>query len=285
MSNNDIGNMSMTVDRTIARGMQFTPVCVYIGEWLSGTSKSIALPITFTEVGIMNFASNPQKGDDKTAWVAPQADYRTYTFTELKPIFASMVDQGREFGGSAFVDKVPSHTNTRKAFATMFSHTYTVSKGDNEGQVRNLVAHAMANVRNAHKRIDASNLQKATVEAGKAWYVEGDEKCIAYTTEKKARKAWARHKDNYGANWYTQDKADRLAEAKVYQQAEAVGKVEQVQVNTYTLTTITTMPAIQVCKLAKNAGAPKEVHTGTGAKNRCIAWFATDVKRLTNITL
>ena len=281
--------MSMIVNRTSARGTQFTPVCEYIGEWLGGTSKSITLPITFTEVGIMNFASNPQKNDDKTAWVAPQADYRTYTFTELKPIFTSMVHQGREFGGSAFENKVPSHTSTRKAFALMFSHTYEVTKGKNEGQVRNLVAHAMANVRNAHKRIDATNLTNATVEAGKAWYVEGDEKCIAHTTEVKARKAWARHKDNYGADWWVGlDKASknaRLAEAKVYQQAESVGKVEQVQVNTYTLTTITTMPAIQVCKLAKNAGAPKEVHTGTGAKNRCIAWFATDVKRLTNINL
>lgn len=287
---NDIGNISMTVNRTSARGTQFTPVCTLIGEWLGGTSKSISLPITFDEhIGTMDFASHPQKGDDKTAWTPPQADYRTYTFTQLKPIFKAMVTQGREFGGSAFEAGVPAYSRTRKDFANMFALMYTVSKGVNEGQVRNLVAHCMANVRNAHKRIDAKNFTEQTVKAGKAWYVEGDEKCVAYDNEKKAQKAWARHKDNYGADWWVgldkDAKNARLAEAKVYQQAESVGKVEQVQVNKFTLTTIVSMPAIQVCKLAKKAGAPKDVHTGSGAKNRCIAWFATDVKRLSGLSL
>ena len=280
----------MTVNRTQARGMQFTPVCTLIGEWLGGTRKSISLPITLDEhTGIMDFASNPQSGDDKTAWTPPQADYRTYTFTQLKPIFKAIVEEGRAFGGSAFVDKVPEYSCTRKDFANMFTWSYTVSKGKNEGQVRNLVAHAMANVRNAHKRIDAKNFTEQTVKAGKAWYVEGDSKCVPYDSEKKAQKAWARHKENYGADWWVgldkDAKNARLAEAKVYQQAQSVGKVEQVQVNTYTLTTIVSMPAIQVCKLAKKAGAPTDVHTGKGAKNRCIAWFATDVKRLSSVSL
>jgi len=307
MSNDITEKPSMTVNRTTARGMQFTPVCTLLGEWLGGTSKSISLPITFDEhIGTMNFASHPQKGDDKEAWTPPQADYRTYTFTQLKPIFKAMVEQGREFGGSAFEAGVPAYSRTRKDFANMFALKYTVSKGKNEGQVRNLVAHCMANVRNAHKRIDAKNLTEQTVKAGKAWYVEGDEKCVAHDNEKKARKAWARStmfdgngdktkvmservSGGYGADWWVgidkDTKNARLAEAKVYQQAESVGKVEQFTLNKLTLTNIVSMPAIQVCKLAKKAGAPKDVHTGSGAKNRCIAWFATDVKRLSGLNL
>ena len=290
MSNDIMKKASMTVNRTVARGMQFTPVCTLIGEWLGGTSKSISLPITFNEnIGTMDFTSHPQKGDNKEAWTPPQADYRTYSFTGLKPIFKAMVEQGREFGGSAFETGVPSYSRTRKDFANMFALTYKVSKGVNEGQVRNLVAHCMANVRNAHKRIDAKNFTEQTVKAGKAWFVDGDVKAVPYDDEKKARKAWARHKDNYGADWWVgidkDTKNARLAEASVYQQAESVGKVEQVQVNKFTLTSIVSMPAIQVCKLAKKAGAPKDVHTGNGAKNRCIAWFATDVKRLSGLSL
>ena len=155
-----------------------------------------------------------------------------------------------------------------------------MSKGKNEGQVRNLVAHTISAARaSLMRQFKAADLE-LTISQGKAWMAEGvvdtDGNPRAYKTEKKARKAHARmaHKESGASgDWYADaDIKAALLKNAVVASFDPAGMASAVS--------IYSMPAIQVRQLAKKAGAPTDVSTGKGATQRCIAWFEADLARL-----
>jgi hypothetical protein len=102
-----------------------------------------------------------------------------------------------------------------------------------------------------------------------------------YTSEKKARKAYCRL--THGDDWFTTDKANRLARAKVYAQADSVGKADQGRVTRAAAASLDDLSPSAVRALAKKAGAPKRITTGSGATARSRQWFSDDITRLEGV--
>ena len=96
---------------------------------------------------------------------------------------------------------------------------YRVKRGDNPRTVQGL-AYGLMKVRGAVKRTLRAEKNAAAIAAaeasGGAWYAEGvtnkDGVAIKYAN---ATKAWAR--EHFGADWWKEDKASRLAQAVVQQ--------------------------------------------------------------------
>ena len=273
------------IDRTAPYAVQMQVVSDTIQSYLTSRRPKIQLPVTFDEHGIPAFT----------------ADYALNTYTR-KELLAALVlahDTAREFGVAAYTDTVPSFTHTAKGFADALDHNYTVTKGANEGQVRNLMMHSLGAARRTLKRLAKQEVLAECVGNGDAWFADGvvdkDGKPRAYPSEAAARKAWARHADNYGAEWFVgRDKAAKdvlLAEADVYPQAKMVGKVVKSgaqasnPVNKYTIKVLGTMAVVTLKRLAKEAGAPESIRTGKGCKDRIVDWFAADVKRMSALNL
>jgi len=99
-----------------------------------------------------------------------------------------------------------------------------------------------------------------------------------YTSEKKARKAWCRL--THGDEWFTTDKADRLAAAVVYQQGDALGNRAHSPLNRTVTGTLDDLSSAALRALAKKAGAPKRIYTGKGATARTRQWFSDDITRI-----
>jgi len=160
--------------------------------------------------------------------------------------------------------------------------TYTVTKGDNKGHIRNLVMNACAGVRNAEKR-EARRVKRSLAimnaeDNGGAFYATGitdkDGNLVAYGDAASAAKAWARQEPitnddderiggGYGGDWWATDKAARLTEANTHvRQGKAASSTD-----------LQGMSASKARSLAKAAGAPKAVHTGAGAGDRSRNWL------------
>ena len=283
-------NTQPAYDRTAPRGTQFTPVFTVVQEFLDSTRKSVSLPVTFDHFGIVDFTSNPEKGDDTSAWTATK--FITYTRVQITKHFSDMVLTCMEHCSASFSKNIPSRSvYTAKDIAAILTHSYTVTKGANKDAVRNHMAHFQAAARNTIKRNTATNNLSEAVDNGDAWMAEGvvDKKGnpVPYLTEGKAKKAHARkaHADLVEATkdlakskqvtgeWW-QPKTRKTA----YMDAAVV--CSYMQELAVTMDTLRTMNHVRVRQLARKAGAPDSVTTGAGAKARSIEWFSVDVARI-----
>lgn len=277
---NNANNPMPAYDRTAPRGTQFTPVCIEAQKFLDSTRKSVSLPVTFNHFGIMDFTSNPEGDDDRTAWTP--TTYVTYTRAQLTTAFSTMINTCMEHCSATFSTHIPNRSKySGKDIAAILTHTYTVTKGDNKGVVRNHLAHFQAAARNTIKRNMATDQLNEAVENGDAWMAEGvvDKKGnpVPYKTEAKAKKAHARkaHADSgKSGDWY-EPKSRKTA----YLDAAVVAPFMSELV--VSMATLRTMNHVRVRQLAKKAGAPDSVTTGKGAKARSIEWFSVDVARIT----
>ena len=279
-----------TIDRTAPRGTQFTPVVNDARTFLQGKGKTVALPVTFTTQGVMNWTTNPQKDDDRTAWTPTKTV--TYTRAQVKQNFSRMISCMHDFCSATFATNIPNRTKYSEAELVKFMGlTYTVTKGANKGVVRNHLAHFNAVMYNAIKRnIKADQLDEA-IENGDAWAADGvvdkEGNLIAHTTEAKAKKAWARvahkalveatkdgpaNKRVTGEWWEPKTRKTAYMNDAVVFEYNSNGNLN--------MTILRGMPSATVRNLAKKAGAPDSVTTGAGATNRCIEWFSIDTTRM-----
>lgn len=98
---------------------------------------------------------------------------------------------------------------------------HPLASGKNKGNKVPVFAYGLNKVRRDARRVlkadaRAAALVKAQADGG-AWFAVGvtnkDGVGVAYPTEMKAKKAWARK--NFGSEWYAADKANRLEQAQV----------------------------------------------------------------------
>lgn len=268
-----------TIDRQAPFALQVQGVLARMRALLAGRAKSCLLPLDTTATrSPLELTPSAKDGSQP---------HHSFSRAEVRSIAMQVVAIMSEKPSPADVrDRVPSYVLGDKAtnanLAKMLALTYTPSKGRNADVELNAAGHCVAAYRREIGRLAKSNKLAATVKKGEAWFAQGvlDNKGDPrpYTSEKKARKAWCRL--THGDQWFTTDKADRLAAAAVYQQAEALGKREQGRLNRTVTSTLDDLSAPALRALAKKAGAPKRVHTGTGATARCREWFAADVKRI-----
>ena len=291
MPQNNAPSPSRTYDRTAPRGTQFPLVCNDVQQFMDSTRKSVSLPVTFNHFGIMDFTSNPQTGDDRTAWTPTK--FITYTRAQLTKHFTNMIHTCMMHCSAAFSTNIPDRSKySAKDIAAALTWTYTVSKGANKGVVRNHLAHFQAAARNTINRNMKADAVVEAVQNGDAWMAEGvvdkDGNPIPYVSEAKAKKAHARKahadlvkatKDGPANKRVTGDWYEPKTRKTAYLDAAVVASyMTELAVS---MTTLRTMPAIRVRQLAKKAGAPDSVTTGKGATNRCIEWFSVDVARIT----
>ena len=287
---NNVSTPSPAYDRTAPRGTQFTPVCIEAQEFLDSSRKSVSLPVKFDHFGIMDFTSNPEKDDDRTAWTP--TTYITYTKAQLTTAFSTMIGTCMEHCSATFSTHIPNRSKySGKDIAAILTHTYTVTKGDNKGVVRNHLAHFQAAARSTIKRNTATNNLSEAVDNGDAWMAEGvvDGKGnpIAYLTEAKAKKGHARKahtdlvkatKDGPANKRVTGEWYEPKTRKTAYLDAAVVASfMSELSVS---MATLRTMNHVRVRQLAKKAGAPDSVTTGAGAKARSIEWFSVDVARI-----
>ena len=288
MSGTSQETLMPNVERSHPFAMQMGNIAEVMTAFLRSKRRSISLPVEFSPMGVPAFTFTGTTFTDE--------HMRTYTRAQLIAHLVNAVATGKQFGVADFKNNVPSYASTANHMVAMLERTYTVTKGANEGQVRNLFMHAMGAARRALKRADAAQHLSDVVHVGNAWYAEGivdkDNKPRAYENENKARKAFIRKAN--GAEWYVGlDKAAKnalLATAKVFHQDNMVGMFDSAdgtqadnEVNNYTLESIAQLPAVKVIRLAKEAGAKESVYKGAGAKARCVEWFGEMTSRMASI--
>ena len=298
MSGTSQETLMPNVERSHPFAMQMGNIAEVMTAFLRSKRKSISLPVEFSPMGVPAFTFTGTTFTDE--------HMRTYTRAQLLAHLVNAVATGKQFGVADFKNNVPSYASTAKHMVDMLERPYKVTKGANEGQVRNLFMHAMGAARRALKRADDAQHLSDVVHVGNAWYAEGivdkDNKPRAYENENKARKAFIRkHHTVYAKDgktvvktWYEGlDKAAKnalLATAKVFHQDNMVGMFDSAdgsqasnEVNNYTLESIAQLPAVKVIKLAKEAGAKESVYKGKGAKARCVEWFGEMTSRMASI--
>ena len=275
-------------DRTQARGTQFTPAFTAIGQFFASTRKSISMPIKFA---------------DKTGipdWNMADKAYAdiTYSRTDMRTIVTTLIGTCHKHCSGTFGKDIADwEAFSYKDLASAFSLTYTVTKGDNKDTVRNHIAHFQAAARSTLKYATAAQDLQETVDNGDAWAAEGhvdkNGDLRPCKNESQARKAHARiahtaalmlQKEAMAANpklkaclpaeWWT----DKGPVKQAYLDNAVVFKYNPD--GAITMDTIRTMNHVQVRTLAKKAGAPDSITTGTGAKARSINWFSEDVSRI-----
>jgi hypothetical protein len=278
MSQNITQTPLPAIDRQAPFAQQVQDVVARMRVFLAGRAKSCLLPLDTT---------NTRSPLELTPTKDGSQPHHSFSRDEVRSIVMQVVAIMHEKPSPADVrDRVPSYALSDKVtnakLADLLALTYTPSKGNNAGVELNAAGHCVAAYRREVGRLAKKNKLAATVKKGKAWFAEGvlDNKGDPrpYTSEKKARKAWCRL--THGDDWYTTDKADRLAAAVVYQQAEALGKREQGRLNRAVTSTLDDLSPAALRALAKKAGAPKRTYTGKGATQRAREWFAADVKRI-----
>ena len=264
-----------------AFAVQVKPVVARIKAVLKGRAKTCTLPLSDSTVSPLELAPADKQGNRA---------HRTFTRAQVVAIAREVVAiMSEKPSPSAVRDKVPSYYLGPKAresdLVKALSLTYTPKKGNSAGERRNAAAHCVGAFRRDVKRLNKANKLASTLKAGTGWFAVGvlDNKGQPrpYTSEKKARKAFCRL--THGDKWYESDKANRLASAEVYQQADAVGKADQGRVTRAAAATLDDLSPSAVRALAKKAGAPKRVHTGTGATARSRQWFSDDITRLEGV--
>jgi len=296
MSSKTLTQPLPAIDRQAPFADQVSGVVARIVTVLRGRAKSCALPLQTTSTFTRMVNGKPTKrvleGARSPLELTPSAKdgsqpHTTFTREQVRSIAIQVVAIMSEKPSPADIrDRVPSYALGDEAsngdLAKMLSLTYTPSKGNNAGRKLNAAGHAVAAYRREIGRLSKSNAITHAVKSGGAWYAEGvigkDGEPVPYPSEKKARKAWCRL--THGDEWFTTDKADRLAAAVVYQQGDSVGKRGQGKVSRFAAATLDDMHHATVRSLAKKAGAPKRVFSNT---NKARQWFSDDVTRLEGV--
>lgn len=283
------------VDRSAARGEQFTPVCNQLRDFLVSDHAFVSLPVTFDEeAGYLEWTGEAPKQNEKTAWMP--SEFVTYTRAEVVTAMVALAGF-RESANKAFQDAVPAYTSTEADVLDMLSHEHEVLNGKNKGKVRNLVAHGMGNIRQK-VRDDRKDIAVMTaVQKGTAFYAANDPTQKAFEYEGQARKQWCRCeyniKDPKTGKVVTQWHEGKTADEKKAMKAQAVitNTPSQVQVTPtpqptvsapvqeevkLTVANISSMPSITVRNIAKSKGAPQTVYTGAGATMNSITWLMTN---------
>lgn len=329
MSANRYMNPLPALDRTQPFAMQVAPVIERMSDFLASTAQKCALPLqtttTFTRMvdgkatkKVLAGARSPLE------LVSPNKDgthtHAVFTKRQVTEIVRDIVAIMHEFGPAAIRDAVPTYwvgpkatkANLLKALAL----TYKVSKGVNEGQVRNGAAHSVGNYRQTMRRLSMANTVTATLKAGEAFFADVDAVVAhmnkrvkkadkkqenrdlaegtlfsksgeprVFVKDKKAHKAVARVL--FGADWW-EDKAQKpkrleLAATFVYGQADSVGKTNQGTVTRYATATLDDLSPAALRSLAKKAGASERTYTGAGSTARSRQWFSEDITRLEGV--
>ncbi len=283
------------VDRSAARGDQFTNVCDQMHDFLASDYALVSLPVTFDEEGgYLEWTGDAPKQADKTAWIA--TEFITYTRAE---VVASMVALAgfREHANKAFQEQVPSYTTTEAHVLDMLSHEHEVLNGKNKGNTRSLVAHGMGNIRKFIRDNRSDIAVMSAVQKGEAYYAANDPNQTPCEFEGQARKIWVRNefnvRDENGkvvTQWYegkTKDEKKDMKKAAVITRTPstdvqatptptATVKAPVQEEVKLTIANISSMPSITVRNIAKNKGAPQTVYTGAGATMNSITWLMTN---------
>ena len=266
---------------TPAFAVQVAPTVERMVAFLGSRAKACALPLSDSTVSPLELAPADKQGNRA---------HTTFTRAQVVAIAREVVAIMAEKPSPAAVrDSVPSYWLGPKArnsdLVKALSLTYTPQKGNSANIERNAAAHCVGAYRRDVKRLNKANKLASTLKAGTGWFAVGvldnNGQPRPYTSEKKARKAFCRL--THGDKWYESDKANRLATAEVYQQADAVGKADQGRVSRFAAATLDDLSPSAVRALAKKAGAPKRVHTGSGATARSRQWFSDDITRLEGV--
>jgi hypothetical protein len=258
------------IDRQAAYAVQHSVCATRIDEFLAGRSQEVALPYTRESVqeGVPIFAKD--------------YEHTTFTRAEIRALASQCLEVVLAHGTVAVKDQVPSYTSTDKEFSNMFSVTYTVSKGANEGQVRNGVFQAIAQYRRAMKSAQAKDELNTSLKAGVGWFAQGvvDANGVArpYADETKARKAWVRK--HIGEDWWVgRDKAAKqalLAKAEVYSQADSLGNSEQAPANTFTVRAIEKAHHTTIKRIARDMSGG----TNFASKGKALQYINDNLAKL-----
>lgn len=276
---------------TPAFAVQVAPTVERMVAFLGSRAKACALPLSDSTVSPLELAPADKQGNRA---------HTTFTKAQVVAIAREVVAIMAEKPSPAAVrDSVPSYWLGSKApvrdLVKALTLTYTPSKGNNADVELNAAGHCVAAYRREVKRLNKANKLASTLKAGTGWYAVGvlDKagEPRPWPKEKDARKAYCRlNYTVYAADgktvvehWYEADKANRLATAKVYAQADSVGKADQGRVTRAAAASLDDLSPSAVRALAKKAGAPKRITTGSGATARSRQWFSDDITRLEGV--
>ena len=266
---------------TPAFAVQVAPTVERMVAFLGSRAKACALPLSDSTVSPLELTPADKQGNRA---------HTTFTRAQVVAIAREVVAiMAEKPSPTAVRDSVPSYWLGPKApvrdLVKALTLTYTPSKGNSAGVERNAAAHCVGAYRREVKRLAKANTLASTLKSGAAWFAVGVRDKAGeprpYTTEKKARKAFCRL--THGDDWYTADKANRLASAEVYQQADAVGKADQGRVTRFAAATLDDLSPSAIRALAKKAGAPKRITSGKGSTARSRQWFSDDITRLEGV--
>jgi hypothetical protein len=271
--------------------MQMGGLAEVMLDFFKGKRTKLTIPIVFDVHGVPAFTFN---GSTPTE----PSHLRTYTRKELLDIMTTSVELGHQFGNADFKSKVPTFTSTAKHMVAMLERTYVVSKGQNEGQIRNLWAHAMGSARGQLKRVAQANLKATVVADGDAWYAEGvvdnDGNPRVYVSENKARKAFIRQpmldKDGnkttdpskrvsggFGDQWATNGSLAWTRPSEPHSSRPHLCTSKGTRSRSSRRPTPRLSMWLNRHRLLTHStcimGAPEAVYKGAGAKDRSITWI------------
>jgi len=271
-----------SIDRSTAYANQMALVGERIQAFLASRSKTCVLPLTqaSVEAGVPEFDSKQVgKGADKTHTYT----HNEFTAQQLMDLGMVIMDLREDpCTPVALRNNIPEYWNTRKHMADLFSLTYTPSKGANAGIERNGAFHILGNYRRTLKRYNKRNQLAEKVSKGEAFFAEGvvgkNGTAIAYPSEAKAKKAWARNK--YGDDWWVADKPAKLEEASkfVYKQGESLGKQGHQEAGQHALTALEGKHHSTIKRVAREMGASK---SETASKEKALLYITENISKLT----
>ena len=190
-----------------AYALQFVGVIAQIAAFIMSSKRSLSLPIRpeFATVGTIEWS---QKGA-----------MHTFTRAEIKSGLFAALGQARKHGPQA-CRSLPATPNKNAFIIKALNMTYAKNG-------RNLLLVGLGKARKAMKDAATIAATQAAIDAGTAWVAEGvvdkDGASKVFHEEDAARRAWCRHKDNYGAEWYQDADGNSLSKAdKNARKSEAV---------------------------------------------------------------
>ena len=201
-------NNSNEVDMTAPYADQMADVFSDVSTFVQGSGKTLTT-----------------RADLSGAWPEHSGE-QTYTRGQVNAFVKRCITACLDLGKEMF-DGLPTAKNVPKAgLVHSLRSTWTVKGGTHKGTVRYLLAHGAGMARKADKnakKAAARNLALELAEAaGGLFYARGvtvskdDDTLRPYPDAMSAMKAWARHPDNYGAEWWQGDKAAVLREAATH---------------------------------------------------------------------
>ena len=198
-------------------------------------------------------------------WPEHSKTENVYSRSEVTAAVKRFIATAR--GAAKYASDLPTKPSVLGC-VTSLEKTYTVTRGENKGNIRSLVMNACGAARRAHKIAARQAKRQAGIVAaeadGGAWFAQGvndkDGNPVPYPSENKARKAGARLE--HGGDWWATDKDARL-------QAVSVRRGLPTSAVVYA-----EMSAAKAIALAKQKGAPTDVTTGKGAGDRSKNWLA-----------